>query len=178
MFEDRMISFLDLVDSAACVTLRTKHGVSLSTVRKLYRDLSSRWDTKHPFAREEFYTDDTGRQVFCKIASEDGEKDYLIDILEHQHAIPDVLLPFLKRVEYCGDTKLAQLLPLMGRVVADPRRKFGKPIVRGTGMSTLILYDCYRATQSLDQVADWYDVTPDDVAEAVSFETEFAGIAA
>jgi len=173
----RVISFLDLIDAAVCVTLRIKHRVSLHTIRRVYDRLSQQWVTRHPFAREEFYTDEAGRQVFYAVAAEDNERQ-LIEALDQQHVIPEILLPILRRVEYCGETKLAQVLQLMGRVVADPRRRFGKPIVRDTGMPTSILYRCYTATGSFEQVADWYCVTPADVSEAVAFETEFSGIAA
>jgi len=172
-----VISFLDLMDAAASVTLREKHGVSPKTIRKLRGILREKWNTPHPFARQEFYTDESGRQVFCELASEDGEVR-LLEVLRHQYAIPQVLLPFLKRVEYNKETRLAQVLSLMGRVVLDPRRKYGKPTVQGTGMATAILHDCFIATRSEDVVAEWYSVSPDDVREAVAFETEFRGIAA
>jgi uncharacterized protein (DUF433 family) len=177
LFDKPNISFLDLIDSAVCVTLREKHKVSQKTIRRLYDKLSADWNTPHPFAREEFLTDKSGR-VFCLIASDDDEPKKLIDILSQQFAIPNVLLPYLKRVEYNSTTKFAQVLPLKGKVVLDPRRKYGKPIVSGTGMPTIILNECYQATKSFDVVADWYNVMPDDVMEAVKFETEFSGIAA
>jgi uncharacterized protein (DUF433 family) len=173
----RVISFLDLVDAAVSATLLQKHNVSHHMIRRLRNKLRQLWHTNHPFARQEFYTNDTGRRVFYKLASSDGEEQ-LIKILDQQQAIPEVLLPFLKRVEYSSDTKLAQVLSLMGNVVLDPRRRCGKPIVRDTGMPTAILFDCYLATQSEDCVADWYSVTPEDVIEAVKFETEYRGIAA
>lgn len=175
-FKHPAISFLDLVDAAASITLINKHHVSVQMVRRLHRRLSRAWKTKHPFAHEEF-TDQSGRQVFCTLASEDGETR-LLEILENQYAIPQVLLPFLNRVEYNRDTKMAQVLTLMGRVVADPRRRLGKPIVKGTGLQTAILSECYAATSSYDAVADWYNVSIEDVEEAVRFETEFSGIAA
>lgn len=173
-----IISFLDLVDAAVSTTLRQKHGVSIHMIRRLRGKLSKQWRTRHPFAREEFYTDETGRNVFCTIAHEEDGPKKLIEILKQQFAIPEILLPFLKQVQYSPDTKLAQLITLMGRVVLDPRRRFGKPIVRDTGMPTGILYDSYWATQSEDVVADWYSVTADDVREAVEFETGFCGLAA
>lgn len=175
--DKQVISFLNLVDAAVAVTLREKHSVSQNMIRRLRRILSEKWDTEHPFSREEFYTDARGQQVFCGLASDDGEV-HLLDILKNQYAMSEILLPFLKRVEYNKETNLAQVFPLMGNVVLDPRRKYGKPTVRGTGMATSILYNCFTATESEDIVAAWYGVTPEDVRDAVTFETEFSGIAA
>jgi len=172
------ISFLNLVDAAVATTLKEKHGVSTQMLRKLRLKLSQAWHTEHPFAREEFFTDDSGREVFCRLATEEEASPPLLEILNQQFAIPQILLPFLKQVDYSGDTRYASLIKLMGRVVLDPTRKYGKPIVRESGMPTALLNDCFVATQSVDVVADWYNVAPEDVQEAVEFETEYAGLAA
>lgn len=178
LFDKPSLSFLDFVDTAVVITLKERHGASTPLIRRLRKALKKEWNTKHPFAREEFYTDETGRRVFCTLASEDEGPPHLLEILEKQFAIAQVLLPFLKKVEYCSETRLAQVFNLTDRVILDPRRKYGKPIVRGTGMPTAILYQCFRETRSAEIVADWYDVAPEDVDAAVRYEKTFKGIAA
>jgi len=171
------ISFLDLVDASVIVTLRERHRASTTMIRRLRSELQRLWG-EHPFSRQEFFLDEKGRKVFVRIASEEGEEQF-IEILKQQHAMPEVLLPVLKRVEYDPSTRLAQTLELAERVIIDPRRKYGKPIVVGTGMPTVILYECYRATGNDEHTtADWYNVDPEDVRAAVQFETDFSGIAA
>jgi len=178
LFEHPTISFLDFVDASVALTLTARHGVSIQMIRKLRRKLAEVLDTTHPFARKDFFILPTRRPiVFSGDARTEGDYE-LIEVLEQQHAFPELMLPFLSRVEYDEVTRYAQVFPLLGSVVLDPRRKYGKPIVRGTGMPTAILYECFRETQSEDEVADWYNVTAEDVLEAVRFETEFSGIAA
>ncbi len=177
IFPTKCISFLDLVDAAVAATLIQKHNFSHHKLRKLWDRMSTAFDTVHPFARKELYADAHGRELFYNIAVED-EPVELVDAMDQQRAFPEVLLPFLDRVEYNGDSHFAQVFPLMGNVVLDPRRKYGTPTVRGTGMATSILYECYKANSSEDAVADWYNVTPEDVREAIAFETGYAGIAA
>ncbi len=174
---DLTLSFLDFVDTAVAVTLRTKHHVSAQTIRELRARLAEEWQTEHPFSREEFYASSDGRQLFCTLADKEGESHF-VEILKNQFAMRGVLLPFLTKVEYSKKTHLAQTMELMDRIVLDPRRKYGKPTVRGTGMATAILFDCYKATNSLDVVADWYNVGVEDVEAAVQFELGFSGIAA
>lgn len=178
LFDRTVLSFLDLVDATVAVTLRERHRVSLQAIRKLHHELAERWCTPHPFGREEFYTMPKGRGIFWRIVNQDREDDRLLEVPSMQHVMPDLMLPFLQRVEYNQQTSLAQSIELLDRVVLDPRRKYGKPTVAGTGMSTAILYECYKATQSHDVVADWYNVSPEDVEAAVRFETEFSGLAA
>jgi uncharacterized protein (DUF433 family) len=172
------VSFLDFVDAAVALTLTAKHDVSVQMVRKLRRRLSEELATVHPFARKDFYVLPASRPiVFSGDAKTDGDMR-LVEVLKGQRAFPELMLPFLSKVEYDETTKLAQVFPLIGRVILDPRRKYGKPIVRGTGMPTILLYECYKACASEDVVADWYNVSTEDVIEAVRFETEFSGIAA
>lgn len=178
LFDSPTVSFLDFVDAAVALTLNAKHGVSIPMIRKLRKKLSTELGTSHPFARKDFFIFPVSRPIiFIGDAQTTGDYE-LIEVLMQQRAFPKLMLPFLSKVEYDDATKLAQVFPLLGSVILDPRRKYGKPIVRGTGMPTALLHECYVATQSEDEVADWYNVTTEDVLEAVRFETEFAGIAA
>ena len=53
-------------------------------------------------------------------------------------------------------------------VVMDPSRAFGQPAVRN--VRTESLAEDYRAGTSRDELADLYDLTPDQVDEAIRFE--------
>lgn len=53
-------------------------------------------------------------------------------------------------------------------VVMDPARTFGQPAVRN--VRTEILAGDYRAGSSRDELADLYELTPDQVDEALRFE--------
>ncbi len=178
MFDGEAISFLDFVDAAVSVTLRVKYRVKPSLIRRARKNLAKEWETKHPFARKDFYAGLDGQRFYWFEEREDEHGPWLVDAVNRQHAMPEIMLPFLSRVEYNQVTGMAQVFPLLGRVVLDPRRKYGKPTVQGTGMTTGILHDCYRATGSVEEVADWYNVTTEDVEEAICFEEDFSGIAA
>lgn len=172
----RAISFLDLVDASVVMVLRDKHNVSPAKIRRMRQKLTNMWKTSHPFSRKELtdiWIDDDGKTVF--VTDDQGQ---MIDILKGQFAMPPILLPFLHKVEYNLDSGYAHMIRLTDRVMLDPTRRYGKPIVDGTGMPTAILYRDYLANKDADAVADWYSVDPDDVLEAVKFETTFSGIAA
>lgn len=175
--EALVISFLDLMDACVAVSLRN-HGVSMPTIRRVKEELGKLWNTRHPFARQELFTDQSGRRIFLRTADQADEQLFL-EILKRQHAMPDVLLPFLKRVEYSPQTQLASQMTLMEGVLINPRRRFGAPIVNESGMPTSILYEAYLANQrDVEAVADWYGVTTEDVNVAIDFESGFSGIAA
>jgi uncharacterized protein (DUF433 family) len=61
-----------------------------------------------------------------------------------------------------------------GIVVLDPRRSFGQPIVNDEGVSTRVLAGAVQAEQSIERVAEWFEVKPASVRAAVDFENQLA----
>lgn len=171
------ISFLDLIDASVYCKLR--HRVTSHCIRRVIHELGRIWETHHPFGRQEFYTNDDGSRIFIEIAKEEGESSDFIEVLEQQHAMPKILIPFLNKVEYDSTTMLVSMAQLTDDVVIDPKRRYGKPIVSESAMSTKILYDSFMSNnEDADGVADWYGVALQDVRAAIDFETGFPGIAA
>lgn len=177
MLNKPAISFLNFVDTAVAATLTEKHNVPVGLLRTLRDKLIEKWNTPHPFSTGQFYTDDTGRMIFCEIADESVDAR-LMEVMKDQYAMRDILVPVLRRVEYSAETNLAQSMFLTSRILLDPQMKYGKPTVRGTGIPASILHECYEATKSYDCVADWYNVDQEDVRAAVDFYATFRGIAA
>ena len=54
------------------------------------------------------------------------------------------------------------------RVAIDPTRSFGQPSVRG--VKTEVLAEDYRAGESVGSLADLYDLTIEQVEQAIRFE--------
>jgi uncharacterized protein (DUF433 family) len=162
---DRAISFFDLIEVKVAGRLRER-GISLIALRKAHAALVDLLDTPHPFSRREIYTD--GKAMFVRAATT-GD---LIEIVRRQHVIPQVLLPYLERVDYDPHTRLAAQWRISDGVVIDPRRHFGKPIVQSSSMPTALLAQAYQANgRDLEAVADWYGVTPGEVEAAARFES-------
>jgi len=53
-------------------------------------------------------------------------------------------------------------------VVMDPARTFGQPAIRGVRAETLA--EDFRAGARREELSDLYDLTPDEVDEAIRFE--------
>lgn len=161
------ISFLDLVEASVVSKLRD-HGVSLIGIREAYRVLAKDHETSHPFSHKGLYTD--GKRVFLRIADESGDEQ-LVDVLARQQLFSKIILPYLKFIDYCEDTKLAARWHIQKGVVLDPEYRFGKPIVESCTLPTSLLVAAYDANgRDIDAVADWYGVTGKDVELAVAFE--------
>ena len=168
---DRAISFHDLIELFVAGQLRD-HGVSLQTLRKVHKTLQDDLQTRHPFCRREVLT--RGGQLFTLGLDEQGEED-MIEILTRQRVFPDILLPFLRRIDYDQATELARRWCIADLVVIDPTICLGKPIIEGIGIATAVLAASYDANdQNAELVADWFRVHPKHVIAAVDFERSLA----
>lgn len=165
------ISFLDLIDVFVFGQLRT-HGVSLPTLRKVSNRLQKQLDTRHPFAHCRLATD--GHEVFLRSCDANGQLE-LVEVLSRQRVFPEIIAPFLKRLDYDPTTELAKLWRIADGVVLNPKIALGKPVVDGVFVKTELLASAWHANgQDTDAVARWYNVSPDDVKRAVEFEARLA----
>src|SRR5207249_4923500 len=144
-------------------------GVPLQILRQVFARLGRQLDTKHPFCRRELLCD--GRDVFSRTL--DGGEDVLMHILTDQRVFPDVVLPFLKSIDYDEVTKLAKRWHIADKVVVDPEFCFGKPCMEGVGIPTAILSAAYHANaKDAELVANWYGVHASHVVAAAKFESK------
>jgi DNA-binding transcriptional MerR regulator len=100
---DRAISFHDLIELFIAGQLRD-HGVSLQTLRKVYKRLQADLGTRNPFCRREIMTKDG--QVFLFGLDARGTEE-MIEVLTQQRVFPDILLPFLRKMDYDEATDFA-----------------------------------------------------------------------
>lgn len=168
---DRAISFHDLIELFIAGQLRD-HGVSLQHLRRVHEQLRRDLKTRHPFCRREILT--RHGQVFTRGLDEQGCQE-VIEVMTRQRVIPEILLPFLKRIDYDEATEMARRWSIADMVVLDPAISLGKPTVEGVGIATAILSAAYHANgQDVDLVADWFNVHSRHVMAAVEFEKSLA----
>jgi uncharacterized protein (DUF433 family) len=166
------ISFLDLIELFVAGQLR-EHGVSLQSLMRVRAQLKKDLATRHPFSRREVLSD--GKRVFTLGLDLEGQRE-MVDVLNRQRVFADILLPFLKKIDYDAASKLATRWCIADGIVIDPQRSLGKPIVEEVGIKTMILESAYTANnEDAEAVADWYGVLPSHVMAAVAFERSLRG---
>ena len=166
---DFAISFLDLVDVYVAGRLRDK-GVSLQTLRRVYQKMSENLNATHPFCRKELLTD--GKEVLISGTDDEG-KEEIIEVLTRQKVFPELILPFLERIEY--KKMLARRWKIADGIVVDPSICFGKPIVEAVCVPTAILAEAYHSNdEDGETVGKWYGVQKKHVLLAVQFENRMA----
>lgn len=90
--------------------------------------------------------------------------------------IKKVIEPFCERIEFNTDHLAARFFPngKESQVVIDPKRKFGQPIIKGTNILTQTIYALYQAQEPIEKIALVFDLTEEQVQDAVNFHTRVA----
>jgi uncharacterized protein (DUF433 family) len=172
--ESIALSFRDLLE-VRFIDAFLRHGVSWKTIRTAAETAAAIVQDSHPFSTKRFKTD--GRSIFAEIVQASGDES-LLDLVNSQYELKSVVEPFLfEGIEFqeAGNEPL-RWWPLgrSHRVVIDPERSFGQPIVTPESVPTAVLARAARAEGSIESAARWYEVDPRSVREAVDFENKLA----
>lgn len=163
---DYAVSFLDLIDALVASRFRAE-GVKMAVVRRSYEKMKEQLNTPHPFCHELLYTD--GRTVIRNATGEIRDP-VMLDVISDQQHFEQTVSP-LSDVDYAADTRLAAQWRIHRGVLVHPNISFGKPVVRGTGACTHVIYHQFLANDSnASLVADLFELSESQVMHAVEFE--------
>ncbi len=169
----RTVSFLDLMELRFISVFR-RQRVSMPTLRKAAERARLDWDVGHPLAlsSEKYITD--RKNIFAQSAEENGDQTTW-DLATGQHEMWNTIERSIeKSIVFDPNTYLANLWhPRPGefpKVIIDPHVAFGKPTVEGTNVPTSVLFRQWKAEQSKERVADWFEVPKSVVDIAVDYE--------
>ena len=168
------LGFLDVMEARFVYAFR-QYGVSLQTIRHAANRARELIQSEHVFSTKRFRTD--GRTIFAELSPIDkAEEELLLDVVKNQFTFRKILKPYLYAGLEFEREHAVRWYPLKGnrRVVIDPQRAFGQPIVADYGVPTTILVEAYRVEQSIRAVAQWYDIDDRSVRDAVTFERQLA----
>ena len=173
--EDSLIlSFRDLLEVRFIDAFR-RHGVSWKSIRVAAECAAEIVHDSYPFSTRRFKTD--GRSIFAEILQETGDES-LLDLVKSQYEFKSIVEPFLfEGLEFSAlGIEPVRWWPLgmNRRVVIDPERSFGQPVVEPESVPTAVLARAFKAEGSIQAVARWYRVDPKSVEDAVEFEGQHA----
>lgn len=170
----RALSFLNLVEAHVLAAIRRQHHVPLPKVRQALSYVGKKLKIQRPLSELEFQTD--GVDLFLdKLGS-------LINVTqEGQTEMAEVIRDHLKRIERDAKgipvrlflfTRKDDLRDQPSPVVVDPRIAFGRPVLAGRSVPTAVLADRFKAGDSVNQLAEDYDTSPQQIEEALRCEIE------
>lgn len=160
------LSFWNLVECCVLATIRKQHEVSLQKIRRALTYVGKKLGKRRPLIEQDFSTDGVGLFV--------EHYGRLIDASQQgQVAMREILEAGLTRIERDEAGLAARLFPWRGdphelRVVAvDPRIAFGQPVLANTRVPVEVVFDRFRAGDTIAHLAEDYRIEPATIEDLV-----------
>lgn len=164
------LSFYNLVEAHVLRALRTEHGVALAELRRAISYAQKKLHIPHLLLSPELRTH--AGQVFL---------DRYVELINlsasGQLAMRKMFDQHLQRVEWDRWKFPVRLYPYVDagadkdeRVIAiDARIAFGRPIVKTAGVSTAAIADRIDAGETVEALAEDYDLSQEEIEQAVLY---------
>ncbi len=169
------LSFINLIEAHVLAAIRRKHRVDMPAVRRAIDFLKNKLGSAHPLADHKFETN--GVDLFIErygqlmSVSEGGQlavrellQAHLRRIDRDEKGFPLRLYPFTR----VGETEQPK------NIVIDPFISFGRAVISGTGVSTGIVAERFKAGESADELAHDYGCAREKIEEAIRCELSLA----
>jgi len=167
-----LLSFSNLIEAHVVRSLRTEHGVSVKALRSALSYAEKELGIERLLLRQELRT--SAGKVFLERYGE------LIDLsASGQLAMRKLFEKHLSRIEWDSSKFPVRLYPFVSEavepseerpIVIDPRIAFGRPVVARKAISTSVIAERIDAGESVDDVANDYDLGPSEVEQAILYE--------
>jgi uncharacterized protein (DUF433 family) len=169
------LSFINLIEAHVLAAIRRKHRVDMPAVRRSIDFLKNKFGSKHPLANHKFETN--GIDLFIEHYGQ------FISVSQGgQLAVREILKEHLKRIERDDQGIPVKLYPFTRfgsadepkNIVIDPFISFGKAVITGTGVSTDLVAERFKAGESADELAADYECDREKIEEAIRCELSLA----
>ena len=164
------LSFYNLVEAHVLRALRTEHGVKLTELRAAIEFAQAKLHLPRLLLSPELRTH--AGQVFLdrffelinlsasgQLAMRRMFEDHLLRVEWDEWQFPVRLYPYLGAAHAAADRPIA----------IDPRVAFGRPVVQRAGISTAAITDRIDAGESVQALADDYELSPVEIEQAVLY---------
>ena len=175
-----LLSFLNLSELHVLAAIRREHVVTMPKIRKAIQYLVEKVPVegangKHPLLNHNLETN--GLDLFIERYGQ------LINISQSvQTAMRGIISAALKRIARDPDGIPIKLYPFTRNsienapsvVVIDPTISAGRPVINGTGLTTQIIAERYKAGDSVKTLVADYERTDAEIEEALRCELPLA----
>lgn len=162
--KDKVTNFLTLIEFYIFYMLREKK-MGVSKILTAHQYMSKELQTKYPFAS-------------YKLLINDKEILYGIDNNTWVHAdesnqivIHRMIEAFFEKIDFSSNEIAERFWPLgkNHNIVVDPHHQFGQPVIVGTNINAATIYSMYESGERLSTISILYDLTKEQVNDAIAF---------
>jgi uncharacterized protein (DUF433 family) len=166
-----LLSFSNLIEAHVLRSLRAVHEVPVKAVRDALtyaeRELSIKRLLLRPELRAEagkVFLDRYGQLIEITASGQLAMRQFFDEHLKRiewdKSSLPVRLYPFLSVVSAGGERT----------IVINPHIAFGRPVVESKGISTSAIVERIDAGESVEDVANDYDLGPSEIEQAILYE--------
>jgi len=160
----QFINFLDLI-SLRLIAIMRANGMKHKDIQMAQQQLAERYDCDYPFARLELWTS-LPKDIFVK------EAGTLLSANRHFQAAMDIFegsLKPMRDLDFSIFNEASSWRP-HENVIFDPQVQDGEPCLRGTRVSTQVLWAFNQAGDSVDTLSRFYGLPPKRIQDAIDWE--------
>jgi uncharacterized protein (DUF433 family) len=178
--DDKIVTFLDFVQTLAVREVRYRYRLPLPRIREGVDRARKQYGLKHPLAHKHriFLFSDQQHQGHGHIVirlenDQEGVEDQYVQLTGYDRCnflFKPIVEIFLDDLTFDDNTELAtQYRPMRdGRasVLIDPHRRFGEPVIEPSGYTVEALWHATNVEGGLEAAAESYGVAVEEVALA------------
>jgi uncharacterized protein (DUF433 family) len=169
---DETVAWGEFVETRLLAGYRAR-GVSLQRLRPAVQLLRREFGTPYPLATAQPYLDVAGRELVMQVQDRTSTDRplWLVVVRSGQLVLAGPAQEFADRAEFTGQDRVVTGLRTetdTPDVRIDPLRQTGQPVVRS--VPTAVLAEGFRAGEPVDVLADLYDLSADQVLQAIRYE--------
>lgn len=161
------ISFLDLIEVRVVAAMR-RAEISLQSIRFAILFAKEKYNIDRPLSSLDFKTD--GSEILMKAVENDGQYVSLSKKRPGQKVFKEIVSQSLNDLEYEGSQAARWRPHGFSKIVIDPKRRFGDPILENYGISTKTLQAEFLEFGDLEYLSNIYEVPKKTLELAISFE--------
>lgn len=176
---DELVTWGEFIETRVLAAYRDA-GVPMIRMRPVVEGLRQRFQVRYPLATIRPYVDDELRVVYE--VQEEANLEESMRLVVEASSGQYVLAPDVRRFQriavfedVADERQIVTRLHPLGenrQVTIDPVRRFGSPVVRST--PTDVLAELVRAGEPVEWVAEQYDLTMEQVLDALEYERQLA----
>jgi uncharacterized protein (DUF433 family) len=173
---DDRVTWGEFVETHLLAGYRAR-GVSLQRLRPAVQMLRREFATPYPLATAAPYLDVSGRELVQRIQIETEVEQplRLVVVRNGQLVLTGPAQAFVNRAVFSGAERAVVSLRTdedTPDVRIDPLRQTGQPVIRS--VPTAVLAEGFRAGEDVQVLADLYELSPDQVLQAIRHEMRLA----
>lgn len=165
---DLVVTWGEFVEARLLAEYRSAQ-VPMVKLRATVERLRARLNTQYPLAHASTLLEVQGREIVERVQNETGTPGWLVIVRNGQLGLDYRAESFTRSAHYDDDI-VQKLRPVstIEEVWVNPLMRDGEPVVNG--VPTSVLAEMFRAGDSIDNLADWYELDVREVEAALRYE--------